>query len=64
MAAMTVLVVDDHSGFRSCARRLLEREGYDVVAEAGDGASAVACARELRPQLKDELSKEALQELI
>ena len=47
----TVLVVDDHPGFRACARRLLEREGYDVIGEAGDGASAVDCARELRPQL-------------
>ena len=51
MAATTVLVVDDHSGFRACARRLLEREGYRVVGEAADGRSAVACARDLRPQL-------------
>ena len=49
--ATTVLVVDDHSGFRSCARRMLEREGYDVVAEAEDGLSAVALAGELQPQL-------------
>ena len=47
----TVLVVDDHPGFRSCARRMLEREGYDVVAEAEDGLSAVALAGELQPQL-------------
>jgi DNA-binding NarL/FixJ family response regulator len=51
MAATTVIVVDDHSGFRACARRLLEREGYRVVGEAADGVSAVACARELRPQV-------------
>jgi DNA-binding NarL/FixJ family response regulator len=51
MAATTVLVVDDHSGFRACACRLLEQEGYCVVGEAADGASAVSCARELRPQL-------------
>jgi DNA-binding NarL/FixJ family response regulator len=51
MAALTVLVVDDHPGFRACARRLLAREGYDVVGEAGDGATALACAREVRPQL-------------
>ena len=31
----TVLVVDDHAGFRARARMLLEAEGYDVVAEAG-----------------------------
>ena len=47
----TVLVVDDHPGFRACVRRLLEREGYRVVAEAADGASAVTCAREFKPQL-------------
>src|SRR5262245_48306743 len=51
MGPMTVLVVDDHAEFRACARRLLEREGYRVVAEAGDGASGIARARELRPQL-------------
>ena len=48
---ITVLVVDDHPGFRACARRLLEGEGYRVVGEAEDGASAVACAHDLRPQL-------------
>jgi DNA-binding NarL/FixJ family response regulator len=47
----TVLIVDDHSGFRVCARQLLEREGYRVVGEARDGESAVSCARELSPQL-------------
>jgi DNA-binding NarL/FixJ family response regulator len=51
MAQVTVLVVDDHAGFRACARRLLEREGYRVVAEAGDGASGIARASELAPQL-------------
>ena len=47
----TVLVVDDHPGFRDCARRLLERQGYRVVGEAGDGATALTCARALQPQL-------------
>jgi len=51
--AMTrrVLIVDDHAGFRATARLLLETEGYDVVGEAGDGRSALAAARELRPDL-------------
>lgn len=48
---MTVLIVDDHSSFRACARRLLEGAGYRVVGEADDGASALAAARELRPRL-------------
>jgi CheY-like chemotaxis protein len=47
----TVLIVDDHAGFRSTARELLEAEGYDVVGEAGDGAEAVECAARLKPDL-------------
>ena len=47
----TVLVVDDHAGFRTRARRLLEAEGYDVVAEASDGAGAVAEAGRLHPDI-------------
>ena len=46
-----VLIVDDHAGFRASARRMLECEGFEVVGEAGDGAEAVAAARELRPDL-------------
>lgn len=47
----TVLVVDDHSGFRSRARMLLESEGYDVVGEAADGETALAEAGRLRPEV-------------
>src|SRR5437763_6772896 len=47
----TVLIVDDHPSFRSTARALLEAEGYVVVGEADDGASAVAAASELRPDV-------------
>ena len=49
--ARTLLIVDDHAGFRSFARALLESEGYDVVGEAADGASAVAATRRLRPAI-------------
>jgi DNA-binding NarL/FixJ family response regulator len=49
--AATVLIVDDHAGFRSFARALLEAEGFDVVGEAADGASALAAARALAPEL-------------
>jgi DNA-binding NarL/FixJ family response regulator len=47
----TVLVVDDHAGFRARARMLLEAEGYDVIAEAADGAGAIADARRLAPDI-------------
>jgi DNA-binding NarL/FixJ family response regulator len=47
----TVLIVDDHAGFRSWTRSLLEFEGFTVVGEAADGASAVTAAQELRPNL-------------
>ena len=47
----TLLIVDDHAGFRSFARALLEAEGYDVVGEAEDGQSALAAAKALRPEV-------------
>src|SRR5262245_9769820 len=47
----TVLIVDDHAGFRGFARRLLEAGGYTVVGEADDGASALAAVELLRPEL-------------
>jgi DNA-binding NarL/FixJ family response regulator len=48
---VTVLIVDDHAGFRARARSLLESEGYAVVGEAGDGASGFASARSLEPDV-------------
>ena len=47
----TVLIVDDHGAFRSAARALLEASGFDVVGEAADGTSALAAARQLRPDI-------------
>ena len=47
----TVLIVDDHRGFREGARRMLEAAGYVVVGEAADGASALAAAERLHPQI-------------
>jgi DNA-binding NarL/FixJ family response regulator len=45
----TVLIVDDHKAFRESVSALLEAEGFAVVGEAADGASAVAEAERLRP---------------
>jgi DNA-binding NarL/FixJ family response regulator len=47
----SVLIVDDHEGFRAWARVLLEQAGYTVLGEAADGASAVRAARRLRPRV-------------
>ena len=49
--AWRVLVVDDHASFRRCASELLIAEGFDVVGEAEDGASALALAARLLPEL-------------
>jgi len=49
--ARTVLLVDDHPGFRRMARLLLQSGGYEVVGEAGTAADALDSARELEPDL-------------
>ena len=46
-----VVVVDDHAGFRTTARRLLEADGWQVVGEAADGASAIEVVAVLQPDL-------------
>lgn len=47
----TVVIVDDHDAFRVAARALLEAEGFSVVGEAADGASALTAVAELRPDV-------------
>ena len=47
----TILIVDDHAGFRHQARTLLEADGFVVIGEADDGATGLAAARTLRPDL-------------
>jgi DNA-binding NarL/FixJ family response regulator len=48
---MKVLIVDDHPSFRASARRMLEAEGFEVVAEAGTGADALLAAETWKPEL-------------
>ncbi len=48
-ASRAVLLVDDHDGFRTEARALLELDGFDVVGEAADAAAAVDAAGRLHP---------------
>jgi DNA-binding NarL/FixJ family response regulator len=47
----SIVIVDDHAGFRSCARRLLENEGFRVVGEAADGDSGLSSAQRLKPDV-------------
>lgn len=47
--APRVLVVDDEPVFRNAARRLLERRGYAVVAEAGCAATAQEAVERVAP---------------
>jgi CheY-like chemotaxis protein len=51
MTMMRVLLVDDSVEFLATARRLLERDGVQVVATAANGAMAVQRARELSPDV-------------
>jgi DNA-binding NarL/FixJ family response regulator len=46
---ISVLIVDDHAGFRARARMMLGSAGYHVVAEAADGAGGIDEARRVRP---------------
>jgi DNA-binding NarL/FixJ family response regulator len=47
----TILIIDDHAGFRVQARAILEADGFVVAGEAGDGASGLAAARSIGPDL-------------
>jgi CheY-like chemotaxis protein len=48
---VTVLIVDDHADYRRSASALLEAEGFAIVGEAADGASAIEAAERLRPEV-------------
>jgi DNA-binding NarL/FixJ family response regulator len=47
----TILIADDHRLLREGLRALLERDGFQVVAEADDGRSAVRLAKQLQPDI-------------
>ncbi len=45
----TILIIDDDPRFRAQARDVLEADGFDVVAQAVDGATGLEAARSVRP---------------
>ena len=50
MKPIRVLIVDDHTLFRSGVKLLLNRQdGFEVVGEAGDGLEGVKRAKQLKP---------------
>ena len=49
--ATRVLIAEDEALIRLDLKEMLEEEGFDVVAEVADGASAVRLTRELSPDL-------------
>ncbi len=46
-----VLIVDDHPVIRLAVRMLMERHGYEVIAETDNGVDALQLARELMPDI-------------
>jgi len=52
MNVIRVLIIDDHTLFRSGIKLLLERqEGFEVVGEAGDGLDGAKRAKTLKPDV-------------
>lgn len=52
MSTIRVLLVDDHSLFRSGIKSLLQnQEGFEVVGEASDGLEGVKRAKQLNPDV-------------
>ncbi len=52
MKPLRILIVDDHTLFRSGIKLVLQRqEGFEVVGEAGDGLEGVKRAKQLKPDV-------------
>ena len=48
---MRVIIADDEPIIRMDLREILEKQGYEVVAEAADGFDAVECCKKKHPDL-------------
>jgi len=52
MKPIRILIVDDHTLFRSGIKLALQRhEGFEVVGEAGDGLEGIKRAKQLKPDV-------------
>ena len=51
MSRARLLVVDDHHMLREALVELLVQAGFEVVGQGGDGADAVALAKQLDPDV-------------
>ena len=51
MPELGVLVIDDEADIRATVSAMLETEGYRVIGEVGDVASAIEAALALEPEL-------------
>ena len=52
MKPIRILIVDDHTLFRSGMKLALQRhEGFEVVGEAGDGLEGIKRAKQLKPDI-------------
>jgi DNA-binding NarL/FixJ family response regulator len=51
MVSPRILLSDDHRLLRAGLKSLLEKNGFEIAAEAGDGRSAVEIAKKIRPDL-------------
>jgi DNA-binding NarL/FixJ family response regulator len=49
---ISIVIADDHPVFRQGLRQIIELEnGFTVIGEAADGATALALIRELEPKV-------------
>lgn len=46
-----IMIVDDANFMRASIRRMLEKTGYDIVAEASDGVEAVKLYNKHKPDI-------------
>ncbi|MDQ8046715.1 MAG: response regulator transcription factor [Solirubrobacteraceae bacterium] len=47
----TVVIADDHAGYREGLARSLAEQGFDVIGEAADGPFALALIQDLQPDI-------------